>query len=183
MTSFAVLRSLDDLARARREFGVFFSMVHRQRPSAWHAESFLGIWMNARMLDSAPSCFSQQTGQAGAWRQRVVQNTSLAGIWTIYCLQPNDGDTAIEPRRQLLECMIAECGAEGQFVPVFSHNTDHALAVSESARLQEAYPGRVLPPLHLDAARGLLVHLRVVAPAGATTRTHVCHMSSKGANN
>lgn len=183
MIAFAVLRSLDDLARARRELGVFLSMVHRQTPAAWHAESFLGIWIHTGMIDSGPICCSQQTGQAGAWRQRVVQNTSLSGLWTIYWLQSDDGDTAIELRRQLVECMIAECGAEGQFVPVFSMSKQHALAVSESARLQEAYPGRVLPPLHLDAARGLLVHLRLVAPAGATTRTHVCHMSSRGANN
>lgn len=172
MTTFAIVRGFSDLVRACKEMGFFLSAAWKLQEKDRFGPPLLGIWLHPRMVAwpaDEPTLGSRDDSEP---QIRVVESTSLAGIWTLCRLQKAGGDGAGISRQQLLDWLTAageaHCGVDGvgKFIPVFQQRAPHARVKMEAERLRQRFPEHALPPLFLNPATGHFVHLAPVVREG-----------------
>ena len=165
MSCFAIVRSRDDLSRAQNEIGALFKIINNLNQPERFCKKLLGIYIYSQIDSLTQACLSRTNDQPYESRIRIMQITSLSGIWTLCWLESSDRESAAPTRQEILDCLVDVCGKsirDGQFLPVFPFNAESKLVQAEMQRMTESHPDRIRAPLFLNRELGLLSRSRPV---------------------
>lgn len=166
MSSLLLVGAMGDLPRACREAGELLAIQYRRREHNPSDPAVLGIWIEARPTQALSVSLSFRD-RSGACRVFPVRESAgMPGVWKMLWLEVPDGTGPDEARHFIVQMLIESSmpgDTSGRFAPVFAANAAAEAVRAELRRLQERFPGRLVPPVLQDPDTG-----RLSPPAAST---------------
>lgn len=143
MSTFAVVRTVDDLPRLLSDLEPLWHLRSTTRP-AGHPP-LIGVWIEHP--DDRDGSALATPDWLSARSSRVAMRVELAGLWAVCTTE----QMAVSRLTLLADILADTPGRRGKFVPVFARHEPRRQWLTEWRLLALAHPGRVLRPLFQSA--------------------------------
>ena len=150
---FLMVRSQDDLERAKDELTSCLSILQQKAPDSG-VDSLQGIWIDAQGVANLPRELNVPEPDDAPQTVRIAEAMGINGIWMICWLEVAPDTMS---RADLVAGLLESQGQEGptdlsaQYIPVVAGEGPDPDLTQELRSLEERYPGLLLPPRFQDA--------------------------------
>lgn len=156
----ALVRSAEDLARARRELGDLFSW--RQQDAVKSPNTLLGVWLDEDMVTTPPHELTVHNTSGANRTFYILETTGVSDIWTLCWLDTSERDRHNDlSRLDLIAALIHSTAPNGRedlpfarFIPVISSDATPSEVRTELGKLLEHYPHHLMPAWFQDSVTG-----------------------------